>query len=1140
MAETSHSGNTSRLLYDSRSNVVQVSDAMGSVAGTTVSDLPAASEHGLIPHTFVIGMGPNVNNRGNTTRFTYDGLSRQLSKYEDLRVGGVGAGAVINTISVSTIWDANGRISGRVDPTGNVTTYAYDHQNRQIRETFADGTNCRYGFNRNGTQAYKIDPRGVTKEYTHDAIGRTTDVAISNLPLGQEQTTFAAWTYDGLGRILKVEDDDTVCESTFDSLSREASDLQRIGTGTPRSSKLNSLSGEVSGKVSRAFDGVGNLKQLWYPQHHSAGTPTGAAIQRTHDAVDRLNTVSQGGSQIATFDHIGGGGRRLERAYTPSGGTHMTRTLTFDSERRFSAIDVTVGASRIVGYEYTWDRADNRRTEKRLAGAVDASTVGEFYVYDSAYRLVHADRDVAGASLPVANNVASATPPTVNPATALDYHLDTSGNRTQVNDAGTIKPFVLNIGAPTHDSVLNQYSSIAGVLRAHDTAGNVTSQGSTERFFDCDNRLVQWRSGTKDVRYRYDVQGRRVSKADVAMGPAFDQVLYFYDDWQCVEETKANGALQKTFVFGVGIDEVLKATLPDAADLDGDLNVAEAIDLYYHQNSIGSITAVTDKDGNVAESYSYKPYGAVTIRDDTGTVVSATQVEQPFMFTGRRLDFEEKSGLLYYRLRYYDPLAGRFVSRDPMGMWGDLGQRGSGQNYGGNNPVNRIDPMGDWSPGDTFAPHGYDAEGFGGGWNPGNWYLFGKPEPPANKPSASSSDASIPMEGIGGAGSTKAGTEFNAHGGGKASNPGGSKSPDSIDFEEVDYLAYQRMQESGGLLGKLMAIRALFGGLCFARSLARGFVNGIRGWVRGLRGKGAGKTKTRSSTQGNKTSHQEVDTDPSKCFLAGTLVLTSLGARPIEDIRVGDRVLTRDEDTGVVDYRNVTGTSRGHTTQVFRVVVFSQALGCQDFESTRDHPYFSVSRQAWVSADALVIGEELQASDGTTVEVVELECSDMTAATFNLEIEEFHTYFVSEDDSRPGVWVHNGVAPESLPNTPGVYVITNGDQAYVGSAGLGKGGMFDRLNSGASSHAKATKLLKMKGTTVRYVEVDLGSATSRSDRNNILRYYEQREYERMQKKKYTMLNDPKSPPQSSATKPHAQKLIKKHGVKASQRTKACK
>ncbi|MFR5892516.1 MAG: Hint domain-containing protein [Bacilli bacterium] len=37
---------------------------------------------------------------------------------------------------------------------------------------------------------------------------------------------------------------------------------------------------------------------------------------------------------------------------------------------------------------------------------------------------------------------------------------------------------------------------------------------------------------------------------------------------------------------------------------------------------------------------------------------------------------------------------------------------------------------------------------------------------------------------------------------------------------------------------------------------------------------------------------------PSNCFIAGTLVLTSLGKKKIEDIKVGDEVLAYDEEAG--------------------------------------------------------------------------------------------------------------------------------------------------------------------------------------------------------------------------------------------------
>ena len=83
--------------------------------------------------------------------------------------------------------------------------------------------------------------------------------------------------------------------------------------------------------------------------------------------------------------------------------------------------------------------------------------------------------------------------------------------------------------------------------------------------------------------------------------------LYFWDGWQCVVEATTAGAVTKEYVYGEGIDEVLKARLPDAADLDSDSNTSEKVDLYYHQNSLGSVLAVTDSAGDVVESYRYSP-----------------------------------------------------------------------------------------------------------------------------------------------------------------------------------------------------------------------------------------------------------------------------------------------------------------------------------------------------------------------------------------------------------------------------------------------------------------------------------------------------------------------------------------------------
>lgn len=692
VATVSHTGQTMRYMYDSRNNLVQVSDAMGQEnTGQFLGDLPYQDDRDeLTPMTRVTTVA--INGRGNTVRYEYDGASRLLATHEDLRAGGVGMGAVLNSITTRQVWDANSRVEMRIDPKGNATGYRYDHQDRLIREMLADGRQTRYHYNNNGTLAMKVDPRGVVEEYDYDELERLTDVEVSNLPTGAGQTTFKHWDYDGLSRTTGAEDNDTICTYSYDTLSRVKQEGQSVGYGTVRNSKNDTLTSAVTGYVTRSYDGVGNLFRLYYPADHTGSTPGSNYVEREYDGVDRLSAVKRvagGTTTIAEFEHIGMGGRRSERSYLPSS-TNMTCEATFDDERRYLTLSTVEGMNTITSFAYGWDRADNRRYESDLVAGT-----GDFYTYDSAYRLTNVERGVSSTTLAaLGNNKTSVTAPQGDWTKALSYHLDNSGNRTETWEGNSITPYTLDIGAPTYDSPLNQYTMLDDKIRSHDDSGNVTSDdsGATQRFFDCDNRLVQSDGATQDAEYRYDVQGRRVAK--LLTGSVTASILYFYDGWQCVEETGTSGATTKTYVYGEGIDEVVRATIPEptSVDIDGDMTTGEAaVDVYYHHNSIGSVMAVTNASGTVVESYSYKPYGAVTIKDHNGSEISATRIEQPWMFTGRRLDFEEDSGLYYFRARYYDPYAGRFLQRDPIYDAANLGNQ---YTYAANNPVNYLDPMG--------------------------------------------------------------------------------------------------------------------------------------------------------------------------------------------------------------------------------------------------------------------------------------------------------------------------------------------------------------------------------------------------------------------------------------------------------------
>jgi RHS repeat-associated protein len=94
----------------------------------------------------------------------------------------------------------------------------------------------------------------------------------------------------------------------------------------------------------------------------------------------------------------------------------------------------------------------------------------------------------------------------------------------------------------------------------------------------------------------------------------------------------------------------------------------------------GSTVALTDAAGAVSTEYTYDPFGE--------TARSGAASAHAGQYTGREND---RTGLYYYRARYYSPKLQRFISEDPLGFGGgDVNLYA----YVGNDPVRFSDPLG--------------------------------------------------------------------------------------------------------------------------------------------------------------------------------------------------------------------------------------------------------------------------------------------------------------------------------------------------------------------------------------------------------------------------------------------------------------
>ena len=96
--------------------------------------------------------------------------------------------------------------------------------------------------------------------------------------------------------------------------------------------------------------------------------------------------------------------------------------------------------------------------------------------------------------------------------------------------------------------------------------------------------------------------------------------------------------------------------------------------------------------------------------------------------------------------------------------------------------------------------------------------------------------------------------------------------------------------------------------------------------------------------------------------------------------------------------------------------VASSALepdGVQELRSTPEHPFW-VEGKGFVAAEAIRVGDRGLDAEGNAVVFMSVEISDERARHYNLEVEDFHTYFVSETAQDPGVWVHNTCGDDLL------------------------------------------------------------------------------------------------------------------------------
>ena len=173
------------------------------------------------------------------------------------------------------------------------------------------------------------------------------------------------------------------------------------------------------------------------------------------------------------------------------------------------------------------------------------------------------------------------------------------------------------------------------------------------------NRLTVATSPAGKVEFTYDYMGRRVEKKVFQLSSGTFQLVkterFVYDGFKQIEKLdggNSNAVLQKI------------TWQPERLGQDVPLSIvavnsdSTTMNYYYFTDANKNVGQLMDAAGNVVAKYEYSPFGEVTAQ--SGAYADANA----FRFSSEYADAE--TGLVYYNYRYYYPMIGKWISRDPI------------------------------------------------------------------------------------------------------------------------------------------------------------------------------------------------------------------------------------------------------------------------------------------------------------------------------------------------------------------------------------------------------------------------------------------------------------------------------------------
>lgn len=952
------------------------------------------------------------------------------------------------------VWDAAGQLSAMSDPAGNQWTYEYDFAGNAVRAADPDAGVTTTDYDEVGQVEKVTDATGSSLAYTYDPLGRVTLLADG------AGTARARWTYDqtldaaGEPLLGQVSSSTRIADGASYTTKVDAYDAAYRPTSTtvtlPSGGALAEL-GEREFTTKSTYTADGQVASMTLPRVTSAGGSLAMGSERvtTHyDTASMPEWMGGGfgwGTYVAASRFSATGQPTLMDlgntygavvSYQYESGTKRLEGIKLDRER-FNGADLDVHYGYDDGGNVT--SVKDTPTAEWLAGLPEHQD-NQCFSYDGLQQLTVAwtphdgvcDQDVT----PIADAALGGAAAYWN-----EYTYDAQGRRTdlvsrtkeEVGGAVTTSTTTYTHGAGlgSSNAALKAGPHAVVASRTVIEAPDGTQQVTTGAFgYDASGRQITrpGLDGNTTESLTWDPEGELSSVVTTGDGSEGDgtsadadaQYVYSADGDRMVRSDSTGTTVylpggQEVHVDAEGVVSATRhygfAGQSVAVRQGKGLQGVTSLVCDPHGTALAAVPNTTWTRDSVVRQYT-DPFGAARGADAEATVQSVPGDRQ---FLGKTRD--DHTGLTLLGARWYDESLGQFLSADPVLEPGVPAQFNA-YLYSGNNPMTWADPSGMSWLSDTWnsAKKAVTKGSFWSGAVVGT--IVG-----GIAGAAVFAACTAATGGLGVAGCAVAGVVV----GGMVAGAVGSlvANAHATAFEGQRQKSARELAGEAGAAAVVGGVTAGIGKLFspMASRLAGSMASASQSIVsktsfaqrlataqRASAAQAAERaqaarvseavTNLRTSRNSAASGADEIPWGAACSFAGATPVLMADGSRkPIQDVEVGDQVVATDPETGERVSKRVTHVWV-HLDDLFEFEVDGELIFTTD-----DHPFWSVTDQAWESSRDLDRGELVTTADGRALAVsreVDLR-TRTTAIAYNLTVAGLHTYHIGAT----GVLVHN-------------------------------------------------------------------------------------------------------------------------------------